>query len=135
MAGRLEAHAIVNHIGCQRNSAGCVSIRARRSALTSRRSELDEAVPRPYFNGRVASGPLNSIFPETVHSAYNRLASRRGRLAANHELRLITGSSNPALAQEIAEHLGMRLTDVEVSRFADGEIFVKINENVRGRDV
>jgi ribose-phosphate pyrophosphokinase len=56
-------------------------------------------------------------------------------LAANHELRLITGSANPALAQEIAEHLGMRLTDVEVSRFADGEIFVKINENVRGRDV
>ena len=37
--------------------------------------------------------------------------------------------------QEIADHLGTRLTDVEVSRFADGEIFVKINENVRGRDV
>ena len=31
--------------------------------------------------------------------------------------------------------MGTRLTDVEVSRFADGEIFVKINENVRGRDV
>jgi ribose-phosphate pyrophosphokinase len=56
-------------------------------------------------------------------------------LAANHELRLITGNANPTLAQEIAEHLEMRLTDVEVSRFADGEIFVKINENVRGRDV
>jgi ribose-phosphate pyrophosphokinase len=56
-------------------------------------------------------------------------------LSANHELRLLTGSSNPDLAQEIADHLGTRLTDVEVSRFADGEIFVKINENVRGRDV
>jgi ribose-phosphate pyrophosphokinase len=56
-------------------------------------------------------------------------------LAANFELRLITGSGNPALAQEIADRLQTRLTDVEVSRFADGEIFVKINENVRGRDV
>jgi ribose-phosphate pyrophosphokinase len=56
-------------------------------------------------------------------------------LGANYELRLITGSANPDLAQEIADHLEMRLTDVEVSRFADGEIFVKLNENVRGRDV
>lgn len=56
-------------------------------------------------------------------------------MGANHELRLLTGSANPDLAQEIADHMGTRLTDVEVSRFADGEIFVKINENVRGRDV
>lgn len=56
-------------------------------------------------------------------------------MGSNHELRLLTGSANPDLAQEIADHMGTRLTDVEVSRFADGEIFVKINENVRGRDV
>ena len=56
-------------------------------------------------------------------------------MGANHELRLLTGSANPDLAQEIADHMGTRLTDVEVSRFADGEIFVKIDENVRGRDV
>ncbi|HUP01348.1 MAG TPA: ribose-phosphate pyrophosphokinase [Gemmatimonadota bacterium] len=56
-------------------------------------------------------------------------------MGANHELRLLTGSANPALATEIADRMQTRLTDVEVSRFADGEIFVKINENVRGRDV
>lgn len=56
-------------------------------------------------------------------------------MGANHELRLLTGSANPDLAREIAEQMGTRLTDVEVNRFADGEIFVKINENVRGRDV
>ncbi len=56
-------------------------------------------------------------------------------MGANHELRLLTGSANPALAAEIADRMQTRLTDVEVSRFADGEIFVKINENVRGRDV
>ena len=56
-------------------------------------------------------------------------------MGANHELRLLTGSANPALAAEIADRMQTRLTDVEVNRFADGEIFVKINENVRGRDV
>lgn len=56
-------------------------------------------------------------------------------MGTNHELRLLTGSANPALAAEIADHMKARLTDVEVSRFSDGEIFVKINENVRGRDV
>ncbi len=56
-------------------------------------------------------------------------------MGANHELRLLTGGANSALAAEIAAQMKIRLTDVQLSRFADGEIFVKINENVRGRDV
>lgn len=56
-------------------------------------------------------------------------------MSSNHELRLLTGGANSELAGEIAGQLGMRLTDVELKRFSDGEIFVKINENVRGRDV
>lgn len=56
-------------------------------------------------------------------------------MGAHHELRLLTGGANPALAAEIARHMNTRLTDKTVRRFADGEIFVKINENVRGRDV
>ena len=48
---------------------------------------------------------------------------------------LLSGTANPALAQGIADVLGERLCDVTIKRFADGEIFVRINENVRGRDV
>lgn len=48
---------------------------------------------------------------------------------------LFSGSANPALALAVAEHLGIDLGDVEISRFSDGEIFVKLNENVRGVDV
>ena len=48
---------------------------------------------------------------------------------------LLSGTANPALAQGIAEVLGERLCDVTIKRFADGEIFVRIDENVRGRDV
>ena len=48
---------------------------------------------------------------------------------------LLSGTANPALAQGIAGVLGERLCDVTIKRFADGEIFVRIDENVRGRDV
>ena len=50
-------------------------------------------------------------------------------------LKLLSGTANQALAQEIAKHLGTDLCKVHLSRFADGEIFVRIDENVRGADV
>ena len=52
-----------------------------------------------------------------------------------YELKLFTGNANPGLAEEIAQYLRLPLSDAEVSRFSDGEIFVQVNENVRGTDV
>src|SRR5438270_766507 len=51
------------------------------------------------------------------------------------QLLLLSGTANRPLAEEMAHHLGQRLCAVTIRRFADGEIFVKIDENVRGRDV
>ncbi len=48
---------------------------------------------------------------------------------------LLSGTANRPLAEEIAVALDMSLSDATVSRFADGEIFVRLNENARGRDV
>ncbi|HEU4868505.1 MAG TPA: ribose-phosphate diphosphokinase [Actinomycetota bacterium] len=47
---------------------------------------------------------------------------------------IFSGTSNPDLAEEIAVHLGMRLGEVEVSRFASGEVYVRFHESVRGTD-
>jgi ribose-phosphate pyrophosphokinase len=52
-----------------------------------------------------------------------------------NELKLFSGNANRPLAEEIAQHLHMRLGDADVSRFSDGEVYVQINENVRGQDV
>ena len=52
-----------------------------------------------------------------------------------YELKLITGNANRPLAEEIAQYLRVPLGDAEVTRFSDGEVFVQINENVRGADV
>ena len=51
------------------------------------------------------------------------------------QILLLSGSANRPLAEEVAAHLGQPLCRVTTRRFADGELFVKIDENVRGRDV
>lgn len=51
------------------------------------------------------------------------------------DMRLLTGTAHPQLARDIADYLGVPLGDATVTSFPDGETFVKINENVRGRDV
>jgi ribose-phosphate pyrophosphokinase len=48
---------------------------------------------------------------------------------------LLSGTANRPLAEEIAQSLEMSLSDATVSRFADGEILVRLDENARGRDV
>jgi len=53
----------------------------------------------------------------------------------NLEMKIFTGNAHPALAREICDYLGVPLGDATVSSFPDGESFVKINDNIRGRDV
>ncbi len=50
-------------------------------------------------------------------------------------MKLVAGNSNLALAEAVSKYLGRKLTNCKVQRFADKEIFVEINENVRGEDV
>lgn len=50
-------------------------------------------------------------------------------------LKIFSGNSNPLLAQEISEYLNLKLGEISISRFSDGEIYVQIKENVRGTDV
>jgi len=52
-----------------------------------------------------------------------------------HGFRVLTGTGNRALAESISQHLGVELCKTTVSRFADGEVFVRIDENVRGGDI
>ncbi len=50
-------------------------------------------------------------------------------------MKIFTGTANPLLAQSMADYLGIPLGKAQVSRFPDGETWVKILENVRGKDV
>jgi ribose-phosphate pyrophosphokinase len=50
-------------------------------------------------------------------------------------MKLLAGNSNLPLAKAVADYLEVKLTEASVRRFADEEIFVEVNENVRGEDV
>ncbi|MGW8272469.1 MAG: ribose-phosphate pyrophosphokinase [Thermodesulfovibrionales bacterium] len=50
-------------------------------------------------------------------------------------IKVLSGNAHRSLAQDVASYLGSPLTDVAITAFSDGEIMVKINENVRGADV
>jgi len=53
----------------------------------------------------------------------------------NRKLAVFSGNSNRPLAEKICGYLGVKLGDALVGEFSEGEIKVKINENIRGKDV
>lgn len=57
------------------------------------------------------------------------------RINPTHDIKLFSGRSNPQLSKEIAEHLGTTIGPMVVKNFADGEIYVQVQESVRGDDV
>ncbi|KAG5540060.1 hypothetical protein RHGRI_020332 [Rhododendron griersonianum] len=66
------------------------------------------------------------------------LASKRLESAvhrSNNRLKIFSGTANPSLSQEIAWYMGLDLGRIKIKRFADGEIYVQLQESVRGCDV
>jgi len=58
-----------------------------------------------------------------------------GIAVPKYGFKLLAGTANRPLAEEIAGCLGVELCKLTTSRFADGEIFVRIDENIRGTDI
>lgn len=60
---------------------------------------------------------------------------RRARITPERSLMVFSGRGNPELSKKIAEKLGIHLGKVDIKTFADGEIYVKYGESIRGADV
>jgi len=56
-------------------------------------------------------------------------------IVTKKKMMLFSGTTHPALAAEIADHLSIKLSPCKISRFASGEIYVRSEESVRGADV
>jgi len=82
---------------------------------------------------RLRDSPHADYFGFNLHtpSVKQRLINSAGA----NSMKLMSGTSNESLAKAIADYLDAPLTASEIERFADGEIFVRIDENVRGEDV
>lgn len=58
-----------------------------------------------------------------------------GKYIQRGELTLLSGNSNRDLAESVAKYLGIELLDADIEKFKDGEVSVKINQSIRGKDV
>lgn len=74
-------------------------------------------------------------YSHSLHRAAADLFPVRLPESTSSRLRIFSGTANPTLAQEIACYLGMELGKIKIKRFADGEIYVQLQESVRGCDV
>ena len=71
-----------------------------------------------------------------LHTARRaRIQQLIASVANDQNLVLFAGRANVALAQEVAEYLSTKLGSITVGRFADGEVKVQVNQNVRGKDI
>ncbi len=60
---------------------------------------------------------------------------RKQRPRVDEKFKIFSGTANEPLADEVCQFLGMQRGQAQVTRFADGEAYVQIQENVRGGDV
>ncbi|KAL0397455.1 UNVERIFIED_CONTAM: Ribose-phosphate pyrophosphokinase, chloroplastic [Sesamum calycinum] len=89
---------------------------------------------RPITAARDHNGQAAAAFP-SVLTAPDQLLDRIPVHKSDTRLRIFSGSANPSLSQEIACYMGLELGKIKIKRFADGEIYVQLQESVRGCDV
>lgn len=63
------------------------------------------------------------------------LPEQERTIKPTHDIKIFSGRSNPELAREIAEYLGTSVGPMIIKNFSDGEIYVQIQESIRGDDV
>ncbi|KAK7382794.1 hypothetical protein VNO80_01877 [Phaseolus coccineus] len=85
---------------------------------------------RPSARDFAARGNAIPSYVEAPNARIRDLVNRH-----DTRLRIFSGTANPALSQEIACYLGLELGKIKIKRFADGEIYVQLQESVRGCDV
>ncbi|KAG0498285.1 hypothetical protein HPP92_002976 [Vanilla planifolia] len=118
------------------------SIHGRNIRLRSSRRVVPRTLPSVHASYQLTKPSLFSA-KKFIHTSTNLtvpgpLSSQLAWEAAhtlNTKLRIFSGTANPQLAQEIACYLGLKLGKIKIKRFADGELYVQLEESVRGCDV
>uniref|UniRef100_A0A7S3QM30 ribose-phosphate diphosphokinase n=1 Tax=Dunaliella tertiolecta TaxID=3047 RepID=A0A7S3QM30_DUNTE len=104
-------------------------------ALTKESSRYDGLKATPSSSQDRSPAPKGVVPNRPILSAGDTPLPKQGHKQSTGLLRLFSGSANKALAQEVAHYLGMELGGITSKRFADGEIYVQIQESIRGCDV
>src|SRR5580704_18003637 len=73
--------------------------------------------------------------PPTPPPTSEEKPERRPRVRVDEKFKIFSGTANEPLADEVCHSLGLQRGQAQLTRFADGECYVQIQENVRGADV
>ncbi|KAG6684371.1 hypothetical protein I3842_12G059100 [Carya illinoinensis] len=129
------------------SSAASASSLFSRYTLSRRRFVSSDSRSRIHAHNTVRcdlSKPLKNINGKPIVPILNErnlpnfLETARMEKTVNRtstRLKLFSGTANPTLSQEIAWYMGLELGKINIKRFADGEIYVQLQESVRGCDV
>ncbi|KAI0500134.1 hypothetical protein KFK09_018343 [Dendrobium nobile] len=108
-------------------------LRCRVSFATFLTARCQMVEPLRHANGALPRIPI--INDQSLPSFLTAPRGLEGGSKNDTRLRIFSGTANPALSQEIANYLGLGLGKIKIKRFADGEIYVQLQESVRGCDV
>src|SRR5580698_9961059 len=98
----------------------------------------DEDKPKASEPGSSRDGGQKEPAQEQGKARDAKPAPERKRirnLSEDKRFKLFSGTANPELARRIGEHIGVKVGETKLQRFADGEVFFQLLENVRGVDV
>lgn len=111
--------------------------RIKINTLSCRNTRLSDTMCTLANSFQSSNGRLDALIsknePASVPSGLVRV--KEGQQIPNRQLKIFSGTANPLLSQEIAGFLGLNLGVRSITRFADGEVYVKLQESVRGYNV
>ncbi|GKC08581.1 ribose-phosphate pyrophosphokinase 1-like protein [Tanacetum coccineum] len=116
-------------------SSSCsTSRRSRHFICNNSRVSANNTTIRCDISRSLNGKPRVPIINEGMLSSFMQ-AGRMDHAVMNGRLKIFSGTANSALSQEIASYMGLDLGRIQIKRFADGEIYVQLQESVRGCDV
>ena len=103
------------------------------NTVTAEAAKSEASQPQSPAAGK-APAPAAQAAPATGAKAAPE-RKRLRNLSEDKRFKLFSGTANKPLAEKIAQHIGVPLGEVRIQRFADGEVYFQLLENVRGQDV
>ena len=129
--GQLQSYVWLNHQAFSKIMKKYDKHCGYRSTDMAKSADFDARLEQEAFKSKRLDALLELY--RTLKASNHSLAGYRS--SAGMEIRLISGTANRPLSEELAARLGVPLTEAKVDSFNDGECSVQIMENVRGTDV
>ena len=130
MAGELYLTDVIGMMTSEGERVDAVFVEEREMTGINTKRELQELERQINTEKRFSALPPQSL---TSHRPGKRADGRSPN--EPHAMKIFCGNANPKLAHEVASHLHKKVGSMNITRFADGEIRLAIDESIRGADV